>query len=303
MESVSSEIEIESEKKIEDLEFKNYWIERFFKEFICRKGEHILVNGITGSGKTQVLYWLAEGISLMKDETMVWYDIGKSGEFLKLAKVTQRPLKVFVPEGCEIKTNSKVKFEQVETRLDPLHFGSDVWDQLDPDAVNILSIEPFILDPVEFTKTISNSFRSLIIKAHRYEIKTPLTLIYDEFHNVAPNRDNALDYAQYKAGSYIQFNVEKLRSLKIRIAASTHGMTKIRKGVKTSFNWWILRRISDNVGYEQKKLEKFTPLFHTLKNNECIIIWPNKLFSDKIRLPFYGDPMDKVYYEGIYGSW
>jgi len=287
-----------SDLGFDEIRFKG-WLKKFHNEFILRKGEHLLVNGITGSGKTQVLYWLAEAIS-MQDETIVWYDIGKSGEFLKLAEVTEKPLRVFVPKGCSIRCDTD--FEHVECRLDPLHIGYDVWDQLSEHHVNILSFQPFILDPTTFTKVIAESFKSLITKAHRFEIKTPLCLIYDEFHNVVPNRDNALDYQQYKAGSFVQYNIEKLRSLKIRIIASTHGMTKIRKGVKTSFNWWILRRISDNVGYEQKKLERFTPLFHTLKNNECIIVFPNKLFSDKIKLPFYGDPDKKVFYEGIYGD-
>jgi hypothetical protein len=293
VEKVSSNPEIPKSEYIQ-----SGWLRKFEREFIRKSGEHLIVTGITGSGKTQALYWLVDGLSLY--ETIVWYDIGKSGEILKLAEITGKPLKIFIPGGCEIEVPENVDHEIHETSMNMINFGREVWGNIDPDFVNILSFQPFILDPSTFTKTIAESFRSLILMAHRYEIETPISLLYDEFHNVVPSQESALDFQHYRAGSLVQFNLEKLRSLDVRIVASTHGFTKIRKGVRTSFNWILIKRISDNMGYEQRKLEKFIPMFHTLKNEEGIIVYPNKIFSDKIKLPFYGDPKKRVFYRGIF---
>ena len=149
----------------------------------------------------------------------------------KLGEITGKPLRVFLPHGCKIEAKD---YEYEMIHFDPL-FPFEMWEQIDNKAINIISVYRFILDPVTYTKTTSEIFRSLIIEAHNYRLKTPLCLFSDEFHNVAPAQSSALDFKQYQLGAWIQVNVEKLRSLGVRLIASTHGWKKLRPGVRSSF--------------------------------------------------------------------
>ena len=274
------------------------WEKAFIDQFVKSPGQHMLIVGITGSGKTQTLYWLGDLIAHNTDETIVWFDIGKNDEAFKLGEICERPMKVIVPAGCKIESKD-YDFELIW--VDPMDIG-EVWNHVEEGFVNIISIYRFILDPHVFTQTIAEIFKSLIMKAHNYQIRTPMTIFADEFHNVAPSRNDALDYKQYLTGAWIQVNVEKLRSLGIRLIATTHGWRKIRAGIRSSFNWLIFKRISDDVGRDQKKLNKFTPLIQTLRNDQCIIVFPNKRFTDKAITPFYGDANKRVFYYGVYGE-
>jgi len=271
--------------------------ERFIREFIQNPGQHLLIVGVTGSGKTQTMYWLADLINTHHDrESIVWFDIGKNDEAFKLGEITGKPLRVFLPHGCKIEAKD---YEYEMIHFDPL-FPFEMWEQIDNKAVNIISVYRFILDPVTYTKTTSEIFRSLIIEAHNYRLKTPLSLFSDEFHNVAPAQSSALDFKQYQLGAWIQVNVEKLRSLGVRLIASTHGWKKLRPGVRSSFNWLIFKRLGDDLGSEQKKLNRFVPLFQSLKTNQSILVFPNRVFTDKIITPFYGETNKMVLYKGIY---
>lgn len=276
------------------------WKNRFISQFVKRPGEHLIVVGITGSGKTQLLYWLADLIAHENpDETIVWFDIGKNDEAFKLGEVTGREMRVIVPAGCRIVAEN-YDFELVE--CDMTRFIQDgVWNYIHPDKVNIISFYRFIFDPTTYTKVIADIFRTLILKAHSYELPTPMALFFDEFHNVAPSRHNEVGgYAQYKIGGWIQLNVEKLRSLGVRLIASTHSLNKIRSGIKSCFNWIVVKRIAEEADREIKKLKKFSPMLQTLRTDQCVIFFPDKSFTDKATTQFYGETNGRVYYYGVF---
>jgi hypothetical protein len=89
---------------------------------------------------------------------------------------------------------------------------------------------------------IGKLFTALIRLAHDYALPVPLAIFYDEFHKVAPGQGHGLSDKHYKFASVVQLNIERLRSLKVRFVATTQGWTKIRKGVRSSFNWIFARR-------------------------------------------------------------
>jgi len=279
---------VEVEKEVESK--KAEWLRRFRRDFVKKPGEHLLIVGITGSGKTQCMFWLVHELMESKSkETIVWFDIGKSAEFLTLAHDPVlskfKPVKLLIPNGYDVEI--RVDYENVEKEFVEI---DEIWDKIDGDYYNIVILEPFITDPIKYVEIFSKVFQDLINKAHNYEIKTPLTVFYDEFHNVCPTIESALNKRHFNLGAIIQKNVERLRSLKIRFIASTHGMTKIRKGVRTSFNWLIIKRISDTLGIENKRLNEFIPFFNRLQNKECVIVYPERIFSDVIELPYYEYP-------------
>ena len=52
-----------------------------------KPGEHVLINGYTGTGKTNLLAWIVKGFLSLRTktssadwETLVWFDRGKSSE-------------------------------------------------------------------------------------------------------------------------------------------------------------------------------------------------------------------------------
>ena len=277
------------------------WQERFDNEFIKKPGEHLLIIGITGSGKTQVLIYVITRIMyLADDETIVWFDMGKGTESFCIPELTKKRTRIILPEDCEIRNlEINVDFEYFEKI-------SDIWELIDRNSYNIVSINPFIIDPVVYSQTIDLIFRDLIKRAHHYffnetKMIKKLTLAFDEFHNIAPAQGHSLLPEQNRIGATIQMNIEKLRSFGIRFVATTQGETKIRKGVRSAFNWRIYRRISDRL-IDIKRLENYEGKIQQLKINEALFLFPEKHF-EIISFPKifkYPSWKKNIEYRGVY---
>ncbi len=274
---------------------KNTWIKSFEKEYLSKPGEHLIEVGITGSGKTQGLYWILDGlIKTNPDEMIVWFDTGKSGEILTLSKL--KPLHVFIPYGTELKTSKGIEIPVTEfTDL------KMIWTDLKPGCINVICIEPFIIDPSTYTKVFTKLFSELIKLAHDYAIHTPMAIFVDEFNKIAPARGSTLDESQSRMGAVIQLNMERLRSLKVRFVCATQGWTKIKSGVRNSFNWIFPRR-GAHFTADQPKLQRFNPLFETLDTGVGVLVFPTKVFTDTLHLPFYkeGKDLGQVRYIGVF---
>lgn len=273
------------------------WISKFSREFLSRPGEHLIEIGITGSGKTQGLYWILDGLlHHSPDETIVWFDTGKSSEILTLAKL--RALNVIRPALTEIKIQCADSDIIQKEFTDP----NKIWtDLLEKDRINVVCLEPYILDPSVYTKVMTKLFTGLIRLAHDYAVQVPMGIFIDEFHRIAPSKGNAIDWHQMVMGAALQHNIETLRSLHVRLVCSTHGWLKIRSGVRNSFNWVMPRRGAHFSG-DQPKLHRFNPLFEKLNTDEGIITFPTKIFTDIIHFPYYdkGEDLGSVRYIGVF---
>ncbi len=273
------------------------WVKRFTNDFLKKPGEHLIEIGITGSGKTQGLFWILDGlIKNSPDETIVWFDSGKSSEILAISQLA--PLNVIIPEGTKINIECPSGNIQVSSFDNP----KEIWtNKLIPGCVNIVSLEPYILSPSVYTKVFTSLFSSLIRLAHDYQVKVPLAIFCDEFHRIAPSKGNAIDWNQMIMGAVLQHNIEFLRSFHIRFVCTTHGWLKIRSGVRNSFNW-IMPRRGAQLAADQPKLKRFNPLFEKLETDEGIITWPTKTFSDIMHFPYYekGEDIGKVRYIGVF---
>lgn len=260
------------------------WQDLFKMQFLKKPGEHLLILGITGSGKTQDLIWLLDGlINEAPKETIFWNDSGKSSELLLVAKLA--PINVILPEGVDIEiTGCDVDMTKTWFQ-DP----KDVWSCLDRSRVNVLCVEPYLRKPQHFTPVITAVFSNLIDLAHDYKIPVPLTIFYDEFHLVAPAKGHAFDKKHASFGAEIQYNIERLRSLGIRFVASTHHWTKLRKGVRSSFNWFMINRGGSFSSDEQPKLSRFNKRYEKMSVEDSIIAFPNKTFTDILKIPYYGE--------------
>jgi len=297
---------VEVEKEVESK--RTEWLRKFRRQFINKFGEHLIICGITGSGKTQTMFWLldeikqAERNGRKRQETIIWFDTGKSDfisrstEFLVLKRFGD--LNVLVPEGCDIKFEKdhgdavKVQYFNV----------SNLWDKIERRRINVICLEPFLRDELLHGEIFTKIFDDLIVKAHNLEVKPPIAIFIDEFHNLCPpTEQDALSRTHFRLGKRIQKNIERLRSLGIRFICSTHGMKKIRKGVRMSFQWRIIRRYIGDFGEEDKRLNDFTGFFRKLNDDECVIVFPNGIFSNVLSLPFYPyNPEDGyAFYQGM----
>ncbi|WP_406661575.1 hypothetical protein V7O66_03405 [Methanolobus sp. ZRKC3] len=266
------------------------WQTLFSRQFLKKPGEHLLVLGITGGGKTQDLIWLLEGIlKEAPNETVLWNDSGKSNEILLVAQLA--PINIIMPEGMDI----NIKCENADIKKSWFTDPKEVWFNLEKGRVNVLCVEPFIRSPKNFTPVITAIFSDLIDLAHDYKIPVPLSIFYDEFHLVAPAKGHAFDKKHSSFGSEIQYNIERLRSLKVRFIASTHHWHKIRKGVRSSFNWFMINRGGSFSSEEQPKLSRFNKRYEKMSVEDAIIAFPNKTFTDIMKIPYYGEGSDFGY--------
>lgn len=278
------------------------WVDEFRDQCLQVPGEHLLVIGKTGAGKTQILFWVLDGIlECGRDETVVWFDTGKSAEILRLA--TFAPVTIWIPDDetldVVITQNPDVS---LDIRVKPFKDMETLWTGLQKGRINVICIEPFILDPMSRTTVIQKVFSTLIRMAHDYRIITPLAIFYDEFHRIAPAKGHGASMSQERYGGVIQENVERLRSLGVRFVPSTQGWYKLRKGVRDCFSWIMIKRGASFDHDAERKLGKFSGLWATLKVNEAVLVKPTREFSDILKLDTYGDGHDlgTVRYKGVY---
>jgi len=284
------------------------WIRIFENLFIKRSGEHGIVGGPTGTGKTQVLYHIAGAItSLHPKESLVWFDIGKSGEPLRLADF--RKLHFIVPKGCSVvfkwKPGMQAKYEH---KIDISHYTDGLYRDMimlfRRDSINIVEIKPFIMEPDDYAKRVSAFFKDLIVMAvrHRLDHITPMAIFVDEMHWVAPGQGHALNDEHNTAGKWMQLNIDTLRSMGVRIIGATQNWTKIRRGVRQAFGWVFIKRGLSFTTADEWRLSKYTGTFERLATNETLMVLPQRNYSDKLHFPFYGDgrSIGEIYYMNDY---
>lgn len=238
----------------------------------------------TGFGKTNVLQFITEGlVETARAETIVWFDSGKSSEFLVLGQFA--PLNVIVPRTMGINIDA----DDMDIRVRYMDQAIDVWDLLVKSRINVVCIEPYADDPEIFVPIVNKMFRNLIRRAKTYNLIVPLSIVYDEFNNLAPGKNNAHSPEHNRLGAVMQYNVEKVRSFGVRFVGSTQGWTDVRKGMRKHFHWTFAKNGSS---FTEGRMARYNPIFESLGENEGILVYPDQKFSDVIRFPYYGEGGD-----------
>jgi hypothetical protein len=263
--------------------------------FFKRPGEHALVVGATGTGKTQCLYYLLGGLRThAPKERIVWFDTGKSSEILGLAE--QYPVMVHSPDGTTVEIKSKHPVITAPDRILQKQFAhpTELWDNMVPDRINVVSVEPFFPDPKHYSQEITEIFRILILKARAYGFEDagmiPMAIFMDEIQWVVPSERTALNRQHNEGAKWFQRNIELLRSMDMRIVASTQGWTKLRAGARDSFGWLFIKRGAHFSFTDRPSLAKWNRLFARLPDAGMRIVMPDQTYSkDIIITEFYGD--------------
>lgn len=273
------------------------WRERMDSLFYSRPGSHMLITGNNGSGKTQLLlYFLRKflekpsALFLAYIYTVVWIDIGKSSEIANLGLL--RPLRIFVPEGCDIKIKVSKEFR------DRWHYSEDgapaeivyfrttrikeMWRKMSSDKINVISLMPFILEDMSlYAEMIGKVFARLVYLAQREKLSVPMVVFCDEFQLLCPEKQNALSDNHYSNGAVIQRNIESLRSCFVGFIAAAQEITDIRHGVRKQLQWRAIKRGSRFIDAYDEALKKKNYLWTGLQADQFYIADPNRAFSDK----------------------
>lgn len=262
--------------------------ETFDRQFLRTPGEHLIGIGITGAGKTQKAYrfvrWLKER------ETIVWFDSGKSGEILPLFDMGL-PVNVIIPEGMDIRFRG-VHPERIQRSPLP----NTIWGFIEPGMINVVSIERFFDDVEKYALYIANAFRELIRSAQRDSLPRnviPMSIFYDEFHDVAPGTNASLGINHQYAARIVAFNLKKLRSCGVRICAFSQNWTDILPAARRQFSWILVCR-SAYFERDQPQLQAFNRFFNKIKTNQGILVFPSKIWSGRWKFHLYEQPAGSV---------
>lgn len=279
------------------------WQKHIKSLFFQKSGEHALVGGTTGSGKTQTLFFMVKSlVEYHKKEIIIWFDVGKTSEVLRLADF--RDIIFFVPAGCTIDIAFNPGFEQYLEKIDYREYSSfkEFLELIEKDKINILCIKPFEKSADEYAKKISEFFKVLIKEALSYHLeesgKTPMALIFDEMQWIAPGHGHALNEAHTDASKDVQLNIDTLRSQMIRFIGATQNWTKIRAGVRDACSWIFIKRGLTFTRQDEWRLSRYNLKWQMLPTEHTVVAFPNRNFSDYIELPYFGEGGDigKIYY-------
>jgi len=267
---------------------ENHWLRRFRLEYLQGKIAHLWVIGTTGSGKTTVLRWVADGfLECAPRNTIVWFDSGKSSEILVLAAGLSRPhpLNIILPETMDVDIQPAEGYT-FDIRKSFVKEPGEVWKKLIRSRINIVMIEPFNRRADKFAPIIKQIFSELVDNAAEYVLPVPIRVFYDEFNKVIPGKGCALNAEHSAVGADVEYSVEMLRSLGVGFVASTQGTTDCRKGIRDHFTYQIGKRGAE---FNKGRISRFNSLFEKLPEEQAIIVFQDKVFSDPIVIPFYGD--------------
>jgi energy-coupling factor transporter ATP-binding protein EcfA2 len=273
----------------------------FGKQCFGEPGSHVLIVGYTGSGKTTTLFWLYQALGYYSKDTRVWVDSMKSEESLVL--LTMSPVRFLIPAGCklDIKINPEYKGPKLhEYEIVEMPDYTNPWKYLRPDWGNVICLSAYLIDPAAYANVMAAVFTNLIWGAHHKKIIVPMALFVDEIHNIAPSNGHSYDRIHTKAGLIVQHNVERLRSMGIRVIGSTQGNSKLRRGVRSCFNWLIVKRGSNFDRREEFTLNNFNKKWAKLKNLQISIVFPNRTFSKLITIDYFPrGSWNNMYPDGI----
>jgi hypothetical protein len=265
------------------------WTSTLRKRFLSKPGEHLIEVGITGSGKTQGLYHVLNGIlDYSKNETILWITCGKSAEELKLLQFM--PCHFLFPHKREV----VIRLKQETMNYSSYAFTSipDIFRHIDKGKINILCLEPYFPDPEEYAVVITLFFQALIVMAKDGLLPTPLAIFIDEFQMVAPARGQALNDQHAMGGRWMQRNLDYLRSIDVRIVAAAQAWKKVLGGVRMSFGHIMIRQGAEFPANELKRLAQANERWQALAKEECVFAFRNRFYSDTMAIPPYGDGMD-----------
>lgn len=166
-------------------------------------------------------------------------------------------------------------------------------ENLSRDHINVIAIRPFIRKAAEYVKALAEFFRVLYDYAYTYKLKKlkilPIAFFFDELQMIAPSKDHALGPAHSAAATDFEYNVDQMRSFRVRIVGAMQQHNRVKTGVRGGIKWWFVKRGA--VFHGVKKLERIQARLDSLGDDETLLWAEEKgYYSDELlKFKFYGD--------------
>lgn len=262
---------------------------KYQTEFIKKGGEHGIIYGTTGSGKTNLLLDVVFDL-IDAGETILYRDYGKEAETLSLAK--KHPLKIFYPYGEDITLKVKNLPENFkEISYYQFDKTEDILLNLSQNEINIIAMRRYLRDPATFIKFWSELLFLYIDLALSRKLPRPMSFVLDEMHNITPGRGHGYSYdtsTTNKLSNYIAFSLENLRATQSRILATSHGITSMYKDVRRAFQWYFFKRLNERVDVDIDRLKMTSSIIQRLENDQVVVVFPSKAYTNPIsNIPYH----------------
>ena len=258
-------------------------------EFIQAPGEHGVIYGTTGSGKTNLLIDIVFDLK-KAGETIIYRDYGKEVETLSLAQ--KYPLKIFYPLHDDITLEAKnlpASFKDISY----FQFSSaeDILNNLSSKEINVLSMRRYLRDPGTFNRFWSELLLLFIDHALAQKLPRPLTFALDEMHNITPGRGHSYSFDTNKTNklsNQIAFSLQNLRATQTRILATSHGISSLYSDIRRAFQWYFFKRLNEAVDLDIKRLKMTASIIQRLENDQVVVVFPSKSYTDPISsIPYH----------------
>jgi len=231
-------------------------------------GNHILIVGATGSGKTSTLFKVA--YNLWKEmETVIWRDDANL-EFLSVVKAV--PIKLYMPEGCDLHVGRVLRGAQrgrVEKTWYDWHKPEDMFPTYDRDRLNVLLFDLFTTDPKVIVRFWTRYFWE-IYRFKRARIDDPWALVIDELNDLAPGKARGTFMGQLTLSSRIYSSLKKFRKMSLRLVGTTHNYNDLHAPLRGQFNYNILKRMRRDM--VPSRFFSFRHTIERMRVNNCIVV-------------------------------
>lgn len=209
-----------------------------------KQGNHVLVVGKTGAGKTVMLLTFVRDF-LEHGFKVIHRDDGGL-EFLKLAKIVDE-IFVWIPQGCKFTieaSNVRVNefdpeqpFKFVEFLLDTVH------------QFNVIVYDAYVVDDelsAEFWAGFLKATVKLLQQRH-YRDKAKVVLSIDEMNDLLQPTHQELTKKHAEVRARLDQNIRKLRKHGVKLLCSSHRPNQLTLNTRSQFSFVFLKR---SFGYD-----------------------------------------------------
>lgn len=200
-------------------------------------GYHTLLQGRTGAGKTTLLLTLLKQLYEHGHRILMRDDGGL--EFLYL--LPEFPVKVWVPEGCELEIDSTHR-HTIQHFKDPKEILNDVYNSTY--RFQVIVYDAYCMDPGPSALFYNKLFKQLIYRCMQTarDDKEPLVVSFDELNDLLQPQGRGLTKEHTQVKNILEYNVRKLRKHRVTLIASTHRFNQVGINVRSQFSYIIIKQ-------------------------------------------------------------
>jgi len=250
----------------------------FLDEFVWRHGNHAVVPGTTGSGKTNLGYWITNWLKI--SETQIWMDSGKSDEILPLLCLGE-PVHIICPKYTDVIIEERIngRWERLtdHPKVTYVPDAGDTWWAINKKAINILCFRNAFWTTQARIEWVADLFQTLAewTRLRRMPKIFPFTLHADETQWLLPGVRITRDEDRVRGSEIITENALEIRSSGGRLIMYVQDFMNLPPAVRQNLVCAFLKRGAEIKSEQSKKLARhcFPPVWEkspaNYRREEC----------------------------------